>query len=397
MNNIKDINNFDKCTSCGMCEAICPVNAIEIEFNKDGFYRPKLDENKCISCGKCKKICYRFDDEIKETNQEEISSYSAVNKDEELLKNSSSGAISEELMKECIRQGYIVVGVEYDLEKDLAISSICSDISQLKKYRGSKYFQSYTVEALKIVVKNRKNKYAIFGTPCHIYTLRKYSELNNLDNLFLVDIFCHGVPSMNLWKSYIKGFRRPFKELNFRTKDYGWHNYCNRMVDSLGKEIFSRKNKDKFYDLFFSKLCFNEACYKCKLRSTVAYSDVRLGDFWGPRYIGNTSGVSAITINSKKGHDIIKNIFNNLVMEEVSFNEIISSQFYEKRREYDTEKRKKILFYLNSSQINEAHTYYVKSLSKKTRLKNLIKGIVKLLPISIQSKIRSIVGRKQNV
>lgn len=52
------------CTSCQMCGAVCPKNAITIELDDEGFYRPKVNEN-CIDCGLCVKVCYKFDKDIK--------------------------------------------------------------------------------------------------------------------------------------------------------------------------------------------------------------------------------------------------------------------------------------------------------------------------------------------
>lgn len=42
------------CTYCGVCKAVCPVKAIEV--NKDS-KELKFDESKCIYCGKCTKSC----------------------------------------------------------------------------------------------------------------------------------------------------------------------------------------------------------------------------------------------------------------------------------------------------------------------------------------------------
>lgn len=278
-NNIMDIDNLKNCTGCGVCEAICPNNAIKIKLNNEGFYNPILNNKECISCGLCKKICYRFEKNFLDTKKGKIKAYSAINKNTTLLKACSSGGISEEIMKYCINQGYIVVGVEYDYSNNNARTTTCNNINLIEKYRGSKYIQSYTVAALKQVIKNKNKKFAIFGTPCQIYAIRKYIKMYRLENILLIDFFCHGVPTLFLWKSYINKYNLPLKKIKFRTKDYGWHNYSLRIIDRNGEEFLSSKINDKFYDLFFSKLCFNTACYDCKTRSTVAYADIRLGDW----------------------------------------------------------------------------------------------------------------------
>jgi len=42
----------DKCTSCGSCEKVCPVEAIA-----KGKDRYVIDADKCVSCGACTSEC----------------------------------------------------------------------------------------------------------------------------------------------------------------------------------------------------------------------------------------------------------------------------------------------------------------------------------------------------
>jgi ferredoxin len=40
-----------KCTGCGICEEICPVNAIKIQSRK------AVVDEKCTGCGACEAQC----------------------------------------------------------------------------------------------------------------------------------------------------------------------------------------------------------------------------------------------------------------------------------------------------------------------------------------------------
>lgn len=386
-NNIRDCTD-DNCTGCGMCAVVCQKNALEICLDENGFYKPKIIDEKCISCGICKQVCAKFENRYKQTNVDKIECYSAINRNNQLLRECSSGAISEELMKECIKQGYSIIAVEYDYEKDIAKHTVCKNVESLFKYRGSKYFQSYTVEALKEIVKNGDEKYAIFGTPCQIYAIKKYAIRHKLYNLLLIDIFCHGVPTMFLWKSYIQKLNKPLKKISFRTKDYGWHNYSNAFVDSTGKKTISSKINDRFYDLFFSKQCFNKACYTCQSRSTVEYCDIRLGDFWGKKFNCNYDGVSAIIVRTKKGEDILNSIKSNLKLQKVKFNEIIEAQSYGKNRTFEKETRNEIIICLKNYDIEKAYSKYYVTLNLKIRVTKIIKNLVKRIPKKIQFRLR---------
>lgn len=49
--------NKNKCVSCMACYSVCPVQAIEILTDEDGFYFPSIKKDKCIKCGRCTSIC----------------------------------------------------------------------------------------------------------------------------------------------------------------------------------------------------------------------------------------------------------------------------------------------------------------------------------------------------
>ena len=44
--------DLEKCTGCGSCAEVCPVEAIKIENDK-----AKIDENECVDCGTCLDEC----------------------------------------------------------------------------------------------------------------------------------------------------------------------------------------------------------------------------------------------------------------------------------------------------------------------------------------------------
>ena len=67
---IKILNKKD-CTGCRACEQICPVKAISMKEDDEGFITPKVDEERCIKCGLCKKTCGQIDRFYNKNNLEE--------------------------------------------------------------------------------------------------------------------------------------------------------------------------------------------------------------------------------------------------------------------------------------------------------------------------------------
>lgn len=46
------IVNEEKCTGCGTCEEVCPVEAIKVENEK-----AVVDQETCVDCGTCIEEC----------------------------------------------------------------------------------------------------------------------------------------------------------------------------------------------------------------------------------------------------------------------------------------------------------------------------------------------------
>lgn len=317
--NISDVSAIRDCTSCQLCAIVCPKEAIHIELNKEGFYRPAVNMDKCIDCNLCTKVCYKFDNSISITSKDKLaktSLYSAWSTDDELVYNTTSGGIGDILAHELQNCGYKVVGCVYNDSKERAEHLIASDEKDLLAFRGSKYIQSYTFDAFKEVVRKcRTEKFAVFGTPCQIYALYKIaSHKKTLDNFFFIDLYCHGCPSMHVWtkmQSFIKEKTNTqyFDKVIFRSKAMGWGTFCLEIKNEARKSIFkSSRNLCGFYELFFCDQILNDGCNECLLRGTHEYTDIRLGDFWGKKYLNNTRGVSAVSVVSERAKEVFDSI-----------------------------------------------------------------------------------------
>ena len=46
-----------ECSGCGACMASCPVKAISMKKDNEGFYYPFISNDDCIHCNKCIRIC----------------------------------------------------------------------------------------------------------------------------------------------------------------------------------------------------------------------------------------------------------------------------------------------------------------------------------------------------
>lgn len=393
--NINDKSALRECTSCQMCGSVCAKNAITIRLNEDGFYRPYVDEEACSDCGLCTKVCYKFDAEVKVTSpaeEEKIEVHSAQNKSDMLLKKVTSGGVADALAKELIKQGYVCIGVTYNDDMHRAEHAVARTSEETDAFRGSKYIQSYSMDAFKELVKNcRTMKFAIFGLPCHIYaahqllTMRKQRE-----NCVLVDLFCHGCPSMLVWNKYEKRIKQQvnnkrFDDVQFRSKAKGWGAF-HVEVGVDGKQAFlSTPKKDEFYTLFFSDRVLNDGCSDCKLRSTMEYTDIRLGDFWGKRFLGDKKGVSAVALVTERGKAVFDAIKGEFHTTPGTMKEVKAKQSYGKVYNPNPETRKQMLDALRDDNctLDDAVRIYESKQGMGYKVKKMLKYIDWYLPFDL--------------
>lgn len=395
-NNVCDDKGLRPCTGCGICASVCGKNAITIHLDKYGYYKPVINENKCVECNLCKKSCYKYDENLIQSDKHK-ECYAAVNKNAKQLMASSSGGISRVLMEECIAKGYKIMGCAYDTNKNIAVSIVASTIDDLDKFYGSKYFQSLTTEGFDAVLKDKTDqKYAIFGTPCQIYGFSQTNKYKcHPDKYLLVDIFCHGCPSMMLWKSYLAYTMditgcETYDKVTFRSKTHAWHEFCFDFFFN-SKQYSSKKSKDPFYDIFFGMDMMNDACYNCNSRSTMAYGDIRLGDYWGEKYDTDTKGVSAVVLKSSKGVDFFNAIKGKLNIEKATLDNILIGQSYGKPHTYNENRRAFLLQNISEhSDLQQVYKAYMRMFPLKTRIKKQLKAIVKLCPKSVYFPIKKL-------
>lgn len=394
-NNILGPLALRDCTGCGICAAVCPTSALDISLDSDGFYGPVINESLCVKCGLCLNSCYKFDDNLIQSNEAEIC-YAAVNKNKQQLKSSSSGGVSRLLMEECINNGYKVFGCIYDNNEHIAKSVVVDNYEDLDLFYGSKYFQSNTLTGFKEILSDRsKQKYAIFGTPCQIYGFSKTKKYQMYpDRYLLVDIFCHGCPSMKLWQAYLRYVQdeinsKEFDKITFRSKSLGWHEFC---FDFHKKDaVYTTPLKNNyFYDIFFNMDVMNEACYDCNVRSSMAYGDIRLGDYWGAKYDLDREGVSAVVLKTPKGVLFFDAIKDKMTYEECSLDHILLGQSYGKKHTYNSERRQYLLVSLDSQKLKDVTKKYIKMFPFTKRFKRHMKNCIKSLPPQVYLPIKKI-------
>lgn len=310
-----------KCTGCKMCGDLCPRNAISFTVDHEGFWYPKVNEALCNECGICTKKCPAINHKIiRETKTPEV--YAAWSKDREVRHNSTSGGIFWELAKWIIEHEGVVVGSVYGSDWKSAKHFIASNMQELEKVRGSKYFQSDTGGIYKrIKDEAEKGRYVLVsGTPCQIAAVDIYLG-KTYDNVFLMDFICRSINSPLAFEKYISELERTYKSevasIQLKNKRNGWKSLASKVTFANGQEVCLDKNEDWWVKGFISyDLYGRESCYDCKYRTIPRkVADITVGDFWGIESVNNYDmfeGVSAIIVNTDRGKNLFEKISKNL-------------------------------------------------------------------------------------
>lgn len=236
------------------------------------------------------------------------------------LKFSASGGAFMVFARAIIEQGGVVFGCVMDNDGTCYHKSARTH-EELKPMQGSKYVHSSIRKTYEECVTCLNDGYMVLfsGTPCQIYYLYQYLDKNNvqkLDNLITVDLFCHGTPPQKLFKNYIKWLENKHNadsgifDYTFRSKLRGWGPdlyYYSYLKNNKKYEEEGDANSDPYYFAFLKSWILMEKCYHCEFSSSKRVGDFSIGDFWGienshkdfyDRYA--EKGISAVLINTEK-------------------------------------------------------------------------------------------------
>lgn len=314
------LTNKYKCTGCMTCGDTCPKHCISFELMGDGHFMPKIDNNQCVRCHKCENVCPVLN------RKKELSAksypYASWTNDDVLIKLSSSGGTFAQIAKDFIQNGGYVAGASID---GVEVKHILIDsLNNLHLLQGSKYIQSITSGIYNEVLGKLKNgaKVLFSGTPCQVSGLYNFIPKNLWNNLYTVDLICHGVPSRKDLSLYLDSHTTKIKQiLSFRDKSWKY-GYAMTLIDLNGNKVQDERNY--FYDSFNSNKTLRWSCYKCPFKTGLQrQSDITIGDFWGAKRFDEqkTKGLSLCIVHSSKGQQLLET--SNLHREEISWDECL--------------------------------------------------------------------------
>lgn len=310
----KTINQVahDRCTGCGACYNKCPVNAIQMQPDSEGFHFPVIDEATCIQCGKCLNACPVYSPIYENT---ELPKCYAVMGNDEIRRKSSSGGVFTLLADWMLDLGGVVIGAAYT-DDCYGVEHILVDNREaLHKLRGSKYVQSNTGMVYR-EMKERLDKgipVLFTGTPCQIAAVNSYLG-KNYEQLYTVDLVCHGVPSPGVYETFVKEQEEKHgskaRKVAFRDKSIvSWDHSIK--IDFEDGQTYAKKRNDCLYlKAFLQLLSVRKSCGHCPFAKLPRQGDMTIADFWDVHRFNpgfdDRKGTSLVLPNNNKGTELLE-------------------------------------------------------------------------------------------
>lgn len=306
------------------------MQCITMQEEDLGHLYPSIDKSRCLDCGVCRKKC---PSNISQMLRFPTNAYAAWSKDYEDYRTSTSGGIASVLSKYVIGNGGVVYGCA--MLPNIEVKHIRVDKDEdLHKLKGSKYVQSSIVGIIPSLKNDiKEGRIVLFvGTPCQVAAIKSLYKTQP-DNLFLVDLICHGVPSLSVLQKHIKKVapKTSCDYIVFRSEGkYALQVFANNNL-IYKCYLHSQRYKDWYLNAFFDRYILRNSCYLCKYATSNRVSDITIGDFWGlgiskpVDYMEeHNQGVSVILPITKKGAELVENISSLLYLYERDIEEAIN-------------------------------------------------------------------------
>ena len=281
----------NKCAGCMACVDLCPRKAITV-VDKLEYMNAVINTELCVECGVCYNVCQQNKSAELRKPQSWLQGWG----NESTRATSSSGGLGQELMRTMLRAGGVVAACRlYDGEFKF---ELIEKESEINRFIGSKYVKSNPTGIYhKIKDKLKENRKVLFiGLPCQVSSLRNYVKDDN--NLYAVDLICHGSPTVKLLQKAIKEYGYDLskvKSIYFRHSD-------RFAIETQPVQLVPKGVQDRYTLAFLKGLCYTENCYSCHYAQTNRVGDLTIGDSWGTEMTEELSkGVSFVMCQTEKG------------------------------------------------------------------------------------------------
>ncbi|MFW9979859.1 MAG: Coenzyme F420 hydrogenase/dehydrogenase, beta subunit C-terminal domain [Candidatus Thorarchaeota archaeon] len=309
---VKDVVQSGLCIGCGVCDLVCPREAISIVFDQSlGLYRPEVNE-KCNECGLCIEPCFGANTGIdSNTNLIETSlrsplkSYIGFAKDGVIRYKSASGGVVTSILSYLLDNNEIDAAIVTDFNPRLchsALPFLASNNNEIRRAMGSKYTPSLVGPTLKQLEEDKT--YAFVGLPCHIYSLKVLQERKIIPSSikYFVSLFCGGTLSIH-GTDYVL-HRQSIDREDVTRIQYRGDGWPGLLKVQTSNKLIRRRYTDYWPEV--ARWFYLNRCLIC-IAGFGLKADISCGDFWIDEVVeSDNSGTSVFDTYTIIGESIIQ-------------------------------------------------------------------------------------------
>ena len=317
---MKNVCKQDQCAGCMACVESCPQKAIQIKDSINA-YNAVINEGLCTDCGVCHKMCPNNNPVLKNKPIEWYQGWAGSS----IREYASSGGAASAIMRKFIEQGGYVASCLF--ENGNFGFDITNEQDGIQKFVGSKYVKSNPSGVFKKIRKllREKKKVLFLGLPCQVAGLKNYLNSIENDNLYTIDLICHGTPSPQILDKFLKENNfdiNHIEDISFREKTYF---KISVKSDDRYIGVLPTGIEDMYSYAFLNGLDYTENCYSCSYACIERVSDITLGDSWGSQLSEKEQkkGISLILCQTEKGKQLIKEA--GLILHEVNLEKAVEA------------------------------------------------------------------------
>ena len=235
-----------------------------------------------------------------------VSIYAANHKEDKVRINSSSGGAFYALANYVLSKKGVVIGAAYEKNGTDVSHIIINNKNDLWKLQKSKYAPSSMAGIhIKELVKH-ENLVLFSGVPCQIQGIKKLFKNHIPDNLILMEVACHGIPTRKSYQEFIQSNK--ISKIDFRCKRDGWKESLIEMSHTDGSITYQKSTENEFYKKFISGENLRKSCLSCQSKYFQSGADFTLSDFWGVNEfapeLNDNKGTSLVFLHTRKARCI---------------------------------------------------------------------------------------------